>query len=247
MYLCGKIRKKGENVMNILLNVPYSEKDLAKGKGAKWNPNIKSWYTDDIAKLPRLSQWAYPHNIICENLYILKMNHTCWKCKGSTEVVLFATDKSYAKEDTYKINTNIQILTYVEEMPENLKNYMKQFSYYPSYSRAIKATYYNNHCIQCNKVQGDNFLHEVPEQSFYKKLCYRDSAPISYAKIKNNFCIPLQADLPHYNQVRRSPELILAHMQTGIENRASLNISQRLINKLFNCSIKEADICIERL
>ena len=88
--------------MNTLLNVPYSEKDLAKGKGAKWNPNIKSWYTDDIAKLPGLLQWAYPHNIICENLYILKMNHTCWKCKGSTEVVLFATDKSYAKEDRYK-------------------------------------------------------------------------------------------------------------------------------------------------
>ena len=26
------------------LNVPYSEKDIAKKLGAKWNPNSKCWY-----------------------------------------------------------------------------------------------------------------------------------------------------------------------------------------------------------
>lgn len=28
--------------MDIFLNVPYAEKDLAKSKGAKWNPTKKS-------------------------------------------------------------------------------------------------------------------------------------------------------------------------------------------------------------
>lgn len=34
--------------MNILLNVPYAEKDFAKQQGAKWNPQLKSWYIDDV-------------------------------------------------------------------------------------------------------------------------------------------------------------------------------------------------------
>lgn len=30
----------------ILLNVPYSEKDEAKGLGAKWDSNKKKWYVN---------------------------------------------------------------------------------------------------------------------------------------------------------------------------------------------------------
>ncbi len=37
--------------MEILLKVPYAEKDLAKKQGAKWNPKLKSWYIDDMNEL----------------------------------------------------------------------------------------------------------------------------------------------------------------------------------------------------
>lgn len=37
------------------------------------------------------------------------------------------------------------------------------------------------------------------------------------------------------------------HMETGIENRASMNVNQALINQLFSCSIQEADIFIQGL
>ena len=158
---------------NILLNVPYSEKDLAKAKGAKWNPDIKSWYVDDVKKLQNLAQWLNGYNIICENLYMLKMKHVCWKCRKNIEVVLLATDKSYFEEEGYKINTNIQLFTYVTKMPEKLKNYIQEFAYYPSFSKTIDTTYYVNHCKYCYNIQGDNFLHERPNQSFYKKLCYK--------------------------------------------------------------------------
>ena len=40
--------------MDNLLNVPYAEKDLEKSKGAKWNPDKKSWYIDDYKKLSNM-------------------------------------------------------------------------------------------------------------------------------------------------------------------------------------------------
>lgn len=43
--------------MDILLNVPYAEKDLAKQRGAKWNPQLKSWYIDDVDKIGAVSKW----------------------------------------------------------------------------------------------------------------------------------------------------------------------------------------------
>ncbi len=229
--------------MVVRLNVPYKEKDSAKSKGAKWNPNIKTWFTDDIAKLPGLTKWINPYNVICENTYILKMQRTCWKCKRSNDVVCLGTDKSYSMENKYRTNLDVQLLSYVLEMPNLLADYMKdQFSYFPSYSKTINTTYYVNHCKYCKSIQGDNFLHEVPTESFYKKLCYVDSKPISYAKIKNKFSIPLQAQLPYYDEASSSIELMLLHMETDIENRSSLDITQKIMNKLFSVSVQHQDI-----
>lgn len=231
--------------MNILLNVPFAEKDDAKKKGAKWNPDIKKWYIDDASKLLGVSKWLDANNIICENLYLLKKSHICWKCGKTIDVVLLATDRSYNMDEQYALNTNLQILTYVTQMSEALKKFLQEHRYYLSYSNTIKESYYINHCEHCESVIGDHFLHEVPEQAFYRKLCYKNSTPISYAKIVNKNCIPLQARLPYYNEVCASLEMTLQHMEMGIENRASLNVNQKLINQLLDCSVKENDIEIK--
>lgn len=230
--------------MNVLLNVPFSEKDLAKAKGAKWNPKIKSWYLDDIQRIEVFSQWLEPYNIISENLYVLKKRHTCWKCKEEIEVVMLATDKSYAKHEDYKCNTNIQLLTYVKKMSDELEKYMKGALYYPVFSKQIQERYYANNCRYCKNIQGDNFLHEIPKQAFYSKLCYSSSEPISYAKVNHKFGIRLQAEPPYYDEISSLKELILEHMKNGIENRASLHVNQNLINRLFDCSVKAEDIYI---
>lgn len=233
--------------MKVMLDVPFSEKDLAKSKGAKWDAAIKSWYIDDMQKIQDFAPWLKSYNIICENLYILKKKHVCWKCKKKIDTVLLATDKSYAEHDDYKCNTNIQILTYVKIMPDKLVAYMKGELYTPSFSQQIQESYYINHCKYCKSIQGDNFLHEIPQQAFYSKLCYKSNDPISYAKINNTFAIRLQAEPPFYDEISSSQKMMLAHMQNGIENRASLHVNQSLINKLFDCSKKAADIQINGL
>lgn len=233
--------------MNILLNVPYEEKDLAKQQGAKWNPQLKSWYVDDVEKIRAVSKWLGKCNIICENLYLLKKKQTCWKCRMETDVYMLATDKSYALENGFQCNNNLLLLTYVKSMPLKLSEYLKKCLYYPTFSKTINEKYFINHCSFCKNVQGDNFLHEVPKQAFYSKLCYSDSEPITYAKIKNTFGVPLIAELPYYDEACSSIEMIMHHMETGIENRASMNVNQALINQLFSCSIQEADISIQGL
>lgn len=231
--------------MIILLDVPYQEKDLAKSKGAKWNPIIKTWFTDDLGKLSDLEMWINSFNVICETLYILKMDRICWKCGKEIEVVCLATNKSYFKENKYQKNLNIQLFSYVLKMPNSLTSYMKEhFLYFPSYSKSISSSYYVNHCKFCDSIQGDNFLHEVPSQAFYKNLCYKDNEPIRYAKISNQFGIPLHGTIPYYDEVSGSIELLLIHMKTEIENRASIGITQKLINKLFLSSEQQQDIDI---
>lgn len=231
--------------MNLLLNVPYHEKDLAKQKGAKWNSQIKSWYIDNLSNISNFKKWLPPHNYICENLYILRMEQICYRCKKTTQVVLFATDKSYSSNENYTLNNNIQILTYVKAMPDSLGAYMRtHFAYSPDYSYTIKEKYFVNHCSHCHALQGDNYLHEVPSQAFYKKIFYKNSSPINYAKINHTFYIPLLAEPPYYDDTAASFTLLDHHMKTGRENRASLIVTQKKINGLFDCSIKDPDIQI---
>lgn len=230
--------------MDILLNVPFVEKDKAKKRGAKWNPKLKSWYTNDVGRLKDVSRWLDGCNIVCETLYLLKKWQICRRCEKTTSVYLLATDKSYAKEEDFRCNQNLQLLTYVMKMPAPLSGYLKEKRYYPAYSKTINDTYYINHCQVCKAIQGDHFLHEIPEQSFYAGLIYPDREPITYAKIKNTFCVPFEACLPEYDRWNMSLELIFAHMETGRENRASLRIDQKLINGLLPASILVDDIKI---
>lgn len=243
--MCFKFMKGWKNRMKIMLNVPYEEKNEAKVLGAKFDWDAKVWYCEDIADIKLFNKWLNKTNVICENLYIFKMNRDCFRCGKSSEVVLLATDRSYALEDNYKLNTNMQILTYLEWMPRKLGDYMEKLRYYPSYSKTVNSSYYMNHCPNCKCTHGDHFLHEVPNEAMYKHLFYKKSAPCRYSKIENSFCLPVKARLPHYDEVNSSMELLMLHLtHEDMENRASLNVTQKEINKLLPTSIREEDIVI---
>ena len=168
------------------------------------------------------------------------MQRECWKCKRKTKVICLATNDAYTLspgEIFDDKNENLQLLSYVDIIPNKLANYLKEnFHYYPSFSKIAKKAYFVNHCEHCKSIQGDNFLHEIPEQAFYKNLCYKNLDKSSYYKILNNYIVPILATLPNYDLVAHSSQMMLLHMESGIENRASLNITQELINTLFENS-----------
>ncbi len=54
----------------ITLNVPFSEKDLAKSLGAKWNPTAQKWVASTNSKILNIGRWLggfafeEPHTIV---------------------------------------------------------------------------------------------------------------------------------------------------------------------------------------
>ncbi len=142
----------------------------------------------------------------------------------------------------------MQLLSYVTKVPKELADFLKKrFRYYPGYSKHIKSEYYINHCEHCNSIQGDNYIHEVPEEAIYQHLCYKNTKKANYYIFKNEAVVPVQAQLPYYDDVATSFDLIWNHMLTENENRASLDISQKLIDKLIDDSSYCGNIEIEYL
>lgn len=45
--------------MDLLLNVPYFEKDKAKMNGALWNPKIKKWYVKEDTTQDYYENWNH--------------------------------------------------------------------------------------------------------------------------------------------------------------------------------------------
>lgn len=229
-----------------MLNVPYKEKDIAKLLGAKFDWEVKTWYCDDISNIEQFSKWLNEANIICENLYVLKMQRECSFCGKRSEVLLLATDRSYSPLDNYHLNTDLQILTYVEWMPRQLMNMLETMNYYPSYSRTMDYSYFMNHCTNCKKTHGDFFLHEKPDEAIYKHLIYKDAKPCTYSKISSDYLIPIKAKLPEYDKVNSSLDLLYSHLlHPELENRASVSVDQKTMNLLLKNSIKNDDTFLQ--
>lgn len=77
----------------------------------------------------------------------------------------------------------------------------------------------------------------------------RESIAIGERLMKNFIYCPIvmaiKARLPHYDEVNSSMELLMLHLtHEDMENRASLNVAQKEINKLLPTSIREEDIVI---
>ena len=43
--------------MRINLQCPFQDKDLAKQRGARWDPRLRVWYVQDVADLSPFSAW----------------------------------------------------------------------------------------------------------------------------------------------------------------------------------------------
>lgn len=43
--------------MRINLQCPFQDKDLAKQRGARWDPRLRVWYVQDVADLSPFAAW----------------------------------------------------------------------------------------------------------------------------------------------------------------------------------------------
>lgn len=82
----------------IYLNVPYSEKNIVKERGAKWDPKEKKWFVKNRKDYSKFLPWLITTDefehfdipILVDYFYIIEGMDLCWKCKQPTKVIGFA-------------------------------------------------------------------------------------------------------------------------------------------------------------
>lgn len=163
----------------IKLNVPYSEKELAKQKGALWDSENKTWFIPSNKNLNFFTQWLNTEEIsLIANspFWLAVVQKYCWKCKKATDVIAFASKSFW----TYEYCNDIDSEKWLKQ------NFFSFFSnpvyieknildivcpHYPTfkiaYSHSLKERYWVNHCKHCNALQGDFFMHEEPGGEFF--------------------------------------------------------------------------------
>lgn len=157
---------------DIVLDVPFSQKDEAKSFGARWNPKIKKWFIPSgINKIP-LQRWIPENKVISDSdlvvksrIYLIQSQESCYKCNNKTEVFCIAGDGILFDEDD-PLNSFVRIF-HVESLPKKLSLSLKERAptYYVDYSRTANGNYYMNHC-KCGAKLGDFFMHCEPGGAF---------------------------------------------------------------------------------
>lgn len=164
----------------INLMVPFKDKNIAKSLGAKWDKDIKVWYTPYSGEIEKFFKWINPIkekdiNLKADYFYIAETARECWKCKRKTKVVCYLLEK-YCFSDVVQEsqeNENWKSFWIEEDYPSfiskitklNEKAQLAMLDYTKGF-RISNSDYFANHCEHCNSLQGEFYLHEEPGIAF---------------------------------------------------------------------------------
>ncbi|MCW3468025.1 DUF5710 domain-containing protein [Chitinophaga nivalis] len=165
--------------MSLQLNVPFAEKDAAKSKGAMWDPATKIWYLpeDRYERLPEVEQWIPAPNtpiILPTELTVAQADRPCWKCQHPNQVIAVGSYYFYEKdinerdETVWLEQSFFTLFQQVSALSDNLQHFLKD--HYPhyryGYSHTTQTSYWCNHCVSCQSIQGDWFLFDEADSVF---------------------------------------------------------------------------------
>lgn len=187
--------------MPFKLNVPFSEKDIVKSKGAFWDATQKTWFVPDHKDLNDFTQWIDTENIniiIKAPVYLAINTSECWKCHHETTVISLYSDNFYhldyrdeeAENETYEKVDAKSFFSDITFLDKDILQFLHQnFAFFKlGFSKTINSRYWANHCEQCDALQGDFFNHAEPGGAFY---------PVTEAECKKILLIqlPLKFDV----------------------------------------------------
>lgn len=142
--------------MKTYLNVPFEEKDVAKGLGARWDAQRKQWYAPEGSDLAQFERWMPAY------LYLAIGSHECWKCHKDTRVVAFGVPYDYEG------HPSLALLPRSECVPYEIRAYLNQqgIRYQKKFSKTTGQYLLNNCCEHCGSLQGEFFLFGEPDSPF---------------------------------------------------------------------------------
>lgn len=198
------------------LDVPYEQKDEAKGLGAKWDNQQRVWFVPDGVALEPFSKWLpVPPaiNVRADHYYIMEASKNCWKCHKPTRVFAFAMppdhesledvddeDMDFESDEAYEAWASSPESTewrtpgawasicYVEYVSSAVEDRLHEMA--PQFqidsSKTTGSSYWMNHCECCGMKQGDFEMHCEPRGAFLP-LYPEDAARIILRRIDEPF------------------------------------------------------------
>ena len=166
---------------NIYLEVPYSQKDIAKNLGAKWDPVKKQWYVSGNLDIKPFKKWLpfieTEENLRAEYFYLAQANKHCYKCNNSTVVNAIILPEGFEAVDDYTMDEleaqgiHVEktlfcqqdyqsILSYVTYISPEALDIIYEYtgcSFKKEYSSSVNYSYYRSICNICLAAQGDNY------------------------------------------------------------------------------------------
>lgn len=168
---------------SVELKVPYHEKELAKARGALWDPQRKTWYVagQDLAPFEKWLPQPPRINHRSDSYVLLESRRVCWNCGVSTRVFGFAIPCGYERfqessgELEFSSDAEYEawldgpeamqwvaakeaaILSYVTYVSAAVLSRMRSLTlrYRKDFSGVTGTWYFMNHCEQCDAKLGD--------------------------------------------------------------------------------------------
>lgn len=178
-------RKVCERVMSLLINVPYSDKEEVKKLGAKWNPQLKSWYIESERDYYKFVKWILAGkeqiDILSSKLFILQRQRVCYKCNRITPVYALIFPHHFTLYNMNRTEAMVPIVyddncivSSIPALPATIEKQLELSSCYKDYSKTIGDYYIANHCCYCNSLQGNYPLFFEDDSPFDINNIYED-------------------------------------------------------------------------
>lgn len=190
--------------MPLKINVPYSDKDIAKSKGAFWDVEQKTWFVPDHKDINDFQQWINKSkvSVIIKSPVSIALNSSdCYKCANKTAVISLASNNFYylntdENEDEKWFRADgwsfFSMPVFIEN--ELVGKINKLFPNYKiAYSKTAESSYWANHCEHCGALQGDFFLHLEPGGAFFP-LEIEEYEQLTFITVPSKFDIEIDAD-----------------------------------------------------
>ncbi|WP_449116731.1 DUF5710 domain-containing protein [Pseudomonas viridiflava] len=178
------------------LTVPFSQKDEAKSLGARWDPNLKTWYVPEGVEPGPFARWLpVPEDLDLEHepefgvrapyYYVIESVSDCWKCSSRTRVFSFMLPENHEEfdyfvdeDEDFSLASNLGewkcheyrgTVSNVQSLSPKVTKQIRRFTdhFKYAYSKTADSRYLMNHCEHCGAKLGDFFMHGEPGGAFF--------------------------------------------------------------------------------
>ena len=190
--------------MPLKINVPYSDKDVAKSKGAFWDVEQKTWFVPDHKDINDFQQWIDKSkaSVIIKSPVSIALNSSdCYKCANKTAVISLASNNFYYlstddnEDEKWFRADGLSFFSMPIFIENELAGKINRLfpNYKIAYSKTAESSYWANHCENCGALQGDFFLHSEPGGAFFP-LEIEEYEQLTFITVPSKFDVEIDAD-----------------------------------------------------